>query len=214
MPKTIYLIRHAESEGNAEGRIQGWFDSPLNERGQQQAHHLASRLSAEAQFWAIFTSSLQRAVETAQILAGDLNCPLNFEDDLREYNMGPITGLTLSEIKARFPHRYLAFKRNERLAHLPGEEGEERFMERVRRCMEGIMRQVPEGQAALVVSHSGTLNVCLRNWLGLANNSRHPFAFDNASITVVEINKTTKRLICLNDTCHLAAVGKTQEIRE
>lgn len=204
MSKTIYLVRHGQSQGNAEGRVQGWFDSPLNERGRQQAHLLANRLSTEAKFKVIFTSPLRRAAETAKIIAQHLNCPLSVDDDLREYNMGPITGLTFREIKERYPTRYRAFQCNQRLPHLPGEEGEEAFMERVRLGMDRTLAQIADGQAALVVSHAGTLNVCLRNWLGLTNNSRRPFSFHNASITVVEIYAAGKRLLRLNDTCHLA----------
>jgi len=212
VPKKIYLVRHAQSIGNAEGRIQGWFDSPLNELGRRQADCLARRLAAEASIDAIFASPLQRAAETAQIIGRVLNRSLNFEDDLREYNMGPISGLTLAEIEERFPERVLAFKENRRLSHLPGEEGEAMFMERVRLGMENIVRQVPEGQSILVVSHGGTLNTCLRQWLGVNGHTRHPFQFQNASVTLVEINEMHTQVVYLNDTCHLAAVDQTGQL--
>lgn len=203
MAKKVYLIRHGQSEANAEGRVQGWLDSPLSEQGRQQSQRLAHRLSLETEFCALFSSTLKRAAETAQILADRLNCQLNFDDDLREYNMGPITGLTFPEIKARFPMRHAAFERNEPLPHLPGAETEAAFLTRVARCMDRILGQVPDDQAVLVVSHSGALNACLRNWLGLPSNSRRPFSFANASISVVEVTPVNKRLIRLNDICHL-----------
>nr|BAL58020.1 phosphoglycerate mutase [uncultured Chloroflexota bacterium] len=212
--KKVYLIRHAQSQGNADGRIQGWLDSPLNEVGRQQAHLLARRLATEADFQAIFASPLQRAAETAQIIAAYLNCPLNFDDSLREYNMGPITGLTLAEIKERFPERYLAFKNNQPAPHLPGEEGEEAFMERVHLGMERILSQITGGQPALIVTHSGTINACLRNWLHLNDQRRRPFKLDNASITIVEINAASRRLITLNDTSHLAGLAFAGEVQE
>ena len=203
MSKKIYLVRHAQSLANADGRIQGWLDSPLSERGRQQACCLADKLSTMASFQLMFSSPLQRAAETARIIADRLNCPLKFDDDLREYNMGPITGLTVAEIKERFPERYEAFERNELLPHLPGEEGEAAFSERVRRCMDRIVRQVPEGQATLVVAHGGSLNACLINWLGIDQRSRRPFSFYNASISIVAVNEVNRRLISLNDICHL-----------
>lgn len=212
MARTIFLIRHGQSEANAEGRVQGWLDSPLSERGRQQALRLARKLSTETDFYALFTSTLTRATETAQIIAAHLDCPLNFEDDLREYNMGPITGLTFQEIRERFPARYQAFERNEPLPHLPGTEGEETFLIRVGQCMDRILQQVPDNRSALVVSHSGTLNACLRNWLGLPNNRRRPFKFSNASISVVEVTSTNMRLVRLNDTCHLNGLTTTYEI--
>lgn len=214
MSKRIYLIRHCQSEANAEGRIQGWFDSPLDELGRRQAHCLARRLSTESPFYSIYSSPLRRAAETAKIIAHHLNCSINFENDLREYNMGPITGLTLQEIKEQFPDRYLAFKHNERSPHLPGEEGEDVFLERVQRCMENILQELPDGQSAQIVSHSGTLNACLRYWLGLTNNSRRPFSFHNASITVVEVNAVDKHIVYSNDTCHLGTLKRTDGVRE
>jgi broad specificity phosphatase PhoE len=126
--------------------------------------------------------------------------------------MGPISGLTLPEIEERFPERVLAFKENRRLPHLPGEEGEMMFMERVRLGMENIVGRVPEGQSILVVSHGGTLNACLRLWLGVNGQTRHPFRFQNASVTLVEINDIHKQVVYLNDTCHLAVVDQTGKL--
>jgi broad specificity phosphatase PhoE len=126
--------------------------------------------------------------------------------------MGPISGLTLVEIEERFPERVLAFKENRRMSHLPGEEGETKFMERVRLGMETILGNVPEEQSILVVSHGGTLNACLRLWLGVNGHTRHPFRFQNASITLVEINEMHKQVVYLNDTCHLAAIDRTGKL--
>jgi broad specificity phosphatase PhoE len=165
-------------------------------------------------FQLMFSSPLQRAADTARIVANRLNCSLKFDDDLREYNMGPITGLTIAEIKERFPERYNAFERNELLPHLPGEEGEAAFLRRINRCMDRIVQQVPEGQAALVVAHGGTLNACLINWLGLDHRSRRPFSFYNASISVVEVNEINKRIIYLNDICHLEKMNQTEGLSE
>lgn len=57
MLKKIYRVRHAQSEANAAGRIQGWYDSPLNPQGRVQALQLAERLSTEGPIEAIFSSS-------------------------------------------------------------------------------------------------------------------------------------------------------------
>ncbi len=156
--------------------MQGWFDSPLNQLGRQQAGCLARRLSAEiGPGHVLFSSPLQRAAQTARIIADYLNYPLKFDDGLREYNMGPIAGLTFREIKEQFPDRYQAFERNEPLPELPGAESENSFLERVRGCMDRILAQVPDHQTALIISHSGTLNACLKNWLKIDHNNRRPF---------------------------------------
>lgn len=213
MSKKIYLIRHGQSEANAEGRVQGWLDSPLSRLGHRQAHSLARRLkTVEPAFFALFSSTLQRAAQTAHILAVSLQCPLHFEDDLREYNMGPITGLTYTEIKEQFPNRHRAFERNEPLPHLPGAETESAFGGRVQNCTAQIVARIPQGDAAVVVAHGGTLNAILRGWLGLDNHRRRPFSFGNASISVVTINPTHVRLLHLNDVCHLENMVTSEDL--
>lgn len=187
--------------------MQGLLDSPLSERGRAESHRLAKRLVAETKADLIFTSPLKRAMDTAQIVADYLNCPIKLDDDLREYNMGPITGLTPQEIKAKYPARYLAFERNEYPTYLPGEEGAEVFEKRVQQGFDRVLAQIEEGQTAVVVSHSGTLNACLRNWLEIKNLNQRPFAFGNASVTVMAVNAQSKLLIRLNDTCHLAVLN-------
>jgi probable phosphoglycerate mutase len=208
--KLIYLVRHGQSQGNIEGRVQGWLDSPLSERGQQQAHCLARRLAAETEIHVVVTSPLLRAVDTAKIIANYLKCPLKYDPNLRDYNMGPITGLTLPEIKEKYPERYLAFAHNEPATYLPGEEGTEPFMKRVQRGMERVLAQIGDGQAALVVAHTGTLNICLKSWLEISGHNLSPFEFNNASISVVRVNAVLKWLIRLNDTCHLAVFDEEE----
>lgn len=103
----ILLVRHGESEGNAQERMQGHSDFELTERGRQQAHRLAGWLAAQDQAWDhVYASPLKRAYATAEILAEDSGRPLRSEPALREIHAGALEGLTFQEIAARFP-RYL-----------------------------------------------------------------------------------------------------------
>jgi broad specificity phosphatase PhoE len=207
--KLIYLVRHGQSQGNIEGWVQGLLDSPLSERGREESLCLAKRLKRETKIDLIFTSPLKRAFDTSQIIAHRLACPLITDQDLREYNMGPIAGLTPQEIKQHYPARYQAFERNEYPTYLPGEEGREAFEKRVRQSFTRILRQMNNEQVAVVVSHSGTLNACLRNWLEINNHNQRPFAFANASLSLVSLKGDSKMLIHLNDTCHLTPLNET-----
>jgi len=81
----LYLIRHGQSAGNAEGRFGGHGPTPLSELGQQQAEKTAKALAREG-VSVIYSSDLHRAVQTAEPLARLLNLPINKSDAFRERN--------------------------------------------------------------------------------------------------------------------------------
>src|SRR5687767_1496525 len=103
----LYLIRHGQSAGNAEGRFGGHGPTPLSELGVQQAEKTARVLAKEG-INAIYTSDLLRAVQTAGPLAELLDLPINQSAAFRERNVGVLEGLTFDESKERFPHDYYA----------------------------------------------------------------------------------------------------------
>jgi 2,3-bisphosphoglycerate-dependent phosphoglycerate mutase len=99
---TLLLIRHGGSTWNREGRVQGWLDPPLSERGVQQAALLSERLRAQ-HIDALYASPLRRARATAQAVADLKGLPLRVDDRLREHRLGGIQGLTPDEIASKFP---------------------------------------------------------------------------------------------------------------
>jgi len=101
----ILLVRHGESEGNAQERMQGSSDFPLTERGREQAQRLSDWLDAHAVVWdKLYASPLARAWGTAEVLAGDRATTPHAEPALREIEAGALEGLTFEDIAARFPH--------------------------------------------------------------------------------------------------------------
>src|SRR5262249_24260627 len=92
------LVRHGETDWNAESRWQGQADVPLNERGREQARALAEGLAAGARIDIVYSSDLSRARETGEILAGRLGLDLILEPDLREIDVGSRQGRTWMEI--------------------------------------------------------------------------------------------------------------------
>jgi phosphoserine phosphatase len=98
----IYLIRHGETDWNHEQRLQGITDVPLNQAGIVQGRHLAIRMRRVRATY-IFTSPLRRARHTAAILHWACRCPMIVRDELREIDHGVWTGMTVSEIRQRFP---------------------------------------------------------------------------------------------------------------
>ena len=102
MPTTIVLVRHGETDWNRDNRFQGRADPPLNDTGREQARVLAAVLSTES-FAAAYTSPLRRAAETAAILAGVLGVGAVPDGSLMEVDVGSWSGLTRTEVEARFP---------------------------------------------------------------------------------------------------------------
>jgi broad specificity phosphatase PhoE len=145
-PTRVLLVRHGQSEWNAEGRWQGQADPPLTDLGRLQAREAARALGTVDAVWA---SDLQRAVETATIIADQLGVgPVVVDPDLRERDAGEFSGLTRPEIAARFPG-YLDDGRRP-----PGWEPDEALVARALRALHAIAAEVPGGDV-LVITHGG-----------------------------------------------------------
>jgi len=136
---TLLLIRHGETDWNAEHRWQGHADVPLNARGREQAKALAEELAPEG-VDAIYASDLSRARDTAEIVGARLGVPVVVDPDLREIDVGSREGLTGEEVGDR-----------------PWDgEAHENHGDRILRAVRTIAERHPGGRVA-VVSHGGSL---------------------------------------------------------
>ncbi|MHB0939990.1 MAG: histidine phosphatase family protein, partial [Armatimonadota bacterium] len=97
----LYLIRHGQTDWNLAQRFQGQSDIPLNEIGRRQANALADRLSSQP-FEVAYSSDLQRALETAKVIAGD-RLEIKTDLRLREMDFGDWEGATYNKIKEECP---------------------------------------------------------------------------------------------------------------
>lgn len=201
----LLLVRHAESVGNAEGRLQGHADFPLTERGVEQARRLASRLS-DLPIAAVYTSTLARASQTAAIVAAPHGLSVQDLPDAREYDMGPVvSGLAWRELRDNHPEIWAALTdRRGPYPAYPGEEGREAFRLRVTAALWSLADRHPDGMVA-VVTHAGPIAVFCLDVLGLPYRRPIPLEFDNASLTVVDVRSGKGTILTLNDTCHLHA---------
>jgi broad specificity phosphatase PhoE len=102
---TLVLIRHGQTDWNVEGRWQGQADPPLNERGRQQARHVAEYQS-QFGFVALYSSDLRRAMETAQIIGAEMGLAVISEPRLREINLGRWQGMLTDDIRAQYPDEF------------------------------------------------------------------------------------------------------------
>jgi len=155
VPTTIVLVRHGETDWNRERRFQGHADTPLNEAGRLQALELADTLRDE-RLAAIYTSPLQRASETARIVADELGLEARELEAMREIDVGDWQGMTVDEVKTRFPDRADVAWRS---GWQNGETHEE-LAERVVPALLDLGRLHPDDRV-LVVTHAGPIRAAL-----------------------------------------------------
>jgi probable phosphoglycerate mutase len=159
----ILLVRHGQSEWNESGRWQGQADPPLTDLGRAQAQEAARALGALDAIW---SSDLQRAVETALVVSEALGVgPVAVDADLRERDAGEWSGLTRAEIDDRYPGFLAGGTRP------PGWEADESLLARALRVVARIGGAVPGGDV-LAVTHGGLIGVLERH-LG-ADHARIP----------------------------------------
>jgi probable phosphoglycerate mutase len=156
-PTTILLVRHGETDWNAEGRIQGQTNSSLNARGRGQAEALAGQLAGE-QIDAVYSSDLDRARETAEILALKLDLPVVLDPGLRERNFGSWEGRTVAELDELWPGAWERWRDgNEAEGDV---EDHIALAERIREAIRRLAAAHPGGRI-LMVTHGGAMRVIL-----------------------------------------------------
>lgn len=202
MPMRLMLIRHAESAGNAERRLQGRADYPLSESGLSQAALVATRVAAEGPS-ALYASPLVRAHRTAEFIAEASGLPITPLSEVMEYDFGEVSGLTWDEIRERYPDLVAVQRRRTgEYPPWPGEEGREQFRERVCAAL-WKLEERHAGETVAVVAHGGPILVFCQTVLDLPYVRPLPFACDNASVTIVSVRNGSGVLLTVNDTCHL-----------
>jgi broad specificity phosphatase PhoE len=166
MPTRVLLVRHGQSVWNADGRWQGQADPPLTDLGRRQAMSAARSLGTVD---AVFASDLQRAAETAVIIAGELGVgPVVVDPGLRERDAGEWSGLTRAEIHRDWPG-YLDAPADEhagfgpsagatRPRRPPSWEPDDAVLERARAALRRIHDAVGDGEV-IAVTHGGLIYV-------------------------------------------------------
>lgn len=178
------LVRHGETDWNAERRMQGHTDIPLNAVGQTQALAAAQGL-CEVEFQVAYSSDLSRAKETAQIILADRPCSRHETVELRERHFGLAQGLTCGEFKLQWPQDYQAFIAREANTPFPGGgETLNAFYQRVVAVLESMAQQ-HAGQTVLVVTHGGVLDIIYRYVIQQPLTPPRQFGLHNAAINWV-----------------------------
>jgi len=201
MTTRLCIVRHGETAWNAEHRVQGQLDVPLNAIGQAQALAAAKVLSRE-KFDAIYSSDLSRARQTAAPTAAFFSMPIVKEKDLRERHYGIFERLTYAEVKLRYPEDYARFEaRDPEYAFRTG-ESLRNFSERSVSIIARIAGSHPD-QSILVFTHGGVLDKLYRFITGLPLSAPRDFGIPNAGLNRVEVTRAGWRIRAWADVAHL-----------
>ncbi len=197
----LFLVRHGETDHNAQGRFQGHTDIPLNNTGREQASLLRDRLS-ELDFDVVVSSDLSRAWETAQILTKGRSQNVQPEVRLREANFGVWEGLTFAEIAETYPEEWQAWEAHTMHTAPHGGESMTDFAGRVEAAYRSITEDI-RGKTLLVVAHGGVLKMTVCLAMGLPPQAHWQFKFAPTSLTEIYAYSQGAIVSTLNDTCHL-----------
>ncbi len=156
----IFITRHGETAWNIEKRMQGWKDSPLTDLGLKQATWLGERLENEA-IDVIYSSPLNRAYKTAQLIKGNRNIDIVKLEDLREVHLGEWEGRTVKEIEDLNPKEIENFFHAPHLYNPPHSgESYEDVKNRAHKTIKSIIEK-HEGENILIVTHAVTLKILM-----------------------------------------------------
>jgi probable phosphoglycerate mutase len=185
--KTLYLVRHGETEHNLSGLAMGHIDSPLNERGHRQAGQTAEWLRRRP-VTRILSSDLSRALDTAAPLAAALGLAVEPDPRLRELSFGIFEGRSVADCELTHPEIVARWRSGDYDFSPPEGESRRALMDRTRAVLDEMLA-APDEHIALF-THGGTLNALHTHLI----EDGHPepprerihraFRFHNASVSM------------------------------
>jgi len=197
----LFLVRHGETELNSAERYWGRSDVKLSAAGIEQAERLRDRLAVE-KIDAVYSSNLERALVTAEIIASGHQLAVITCAELREVNFGQLEGLNFSEISRLYPEvAKLWVERSTKLKY-PGGESLVEFNTRVSKFLSRLDKHTV-GETILIVAHAGVLRTLVCQLLGIDPHRRWQIRLDLASLSILETHQQGAILSLLNDVSHL-----------
>ncbi len=199
----LLLVRHGQTDYNAERRVQGQIDIPLNDMGRWQAERIGARLATYAPT-TIIASDLSRASDTARAIAAHHpDVPFVQTELLREVRYGIFEGMSGDEIVAKYPEEFRHWQEDREGFMPPEGESIHDQRERASRAVRKIMAYAREGETTVVVSHGAIMRSILADLMRLGVEQQHLLHFDNTSLTALEQGKRGMVLQLSNCTAHL-----------
>lgn len=196
---TLYLIRHAEAEGNVYRRLHGQYDSHITPNGRRQIVALAERFR-QIPVDAVYASDLLRTRTTAEAIYLEKNLPLRLEPRFRELNCGVWEDLPFGYLSRFHPEENRNFSQHPRLWSAEGSETFFVYTDRFLAAMEAVARR-HEGQTVAIFSHGMVMRgVQQRLFFPEVDDLPHS---ENTAVSKIVWENGTYRAEFLNDASHL-----------
>ena len=204
--KTLYIVRHGETEWNKIGRYQGITNVPLNENGIAQAKACGNALK-NVHFDRILSSDLSRALVTAETIRGNRQLEIKTDERLREINFGDWEKLLFTEIEERWPGLIDQMYRRPDIVKVPNGESFQEVQDRAWSAVSDFLNENNEDETILITCHGGTIRTILCKLLDISISHCWNFSQGNTAINRVFYNGMGELdhniLNLLNDTAHV-----------
>jgi broad specificity phosphatase PhoE len=199
----FYLVRHGETEWNAENRLCGQSDIPLSEAGRRQAKRLAGRLKSIL-FERLYSSPLRRAIETANLISEVIGLEPIVDERLIELDYGEWEGKTLAEIVKNDPKTFRAWNADPSEVAPPGGESGLEAQQRVVPFLDFLAARHRQRDVAVVL-HKTVCRLAVCHVLGMSPSEyRRRLTMGNAALNIIQPRDDGWQLVTFNDTSHLS----------
>ena len=195
----LFLVRHGQTIANETNTIQGQSNTPLSEQGWKQVHAVAKYLS-DVRFDSVFSSDLDRAMDTARTIAPYAD--VIPDKRLREWALGQWQGLTMPQVKQKFPEELAAFLHGTGDFAVTGGESKSQVRQRVSDFMKEIAASHKD-ETVLVVSHCGAMRSILSVVLDCEGYWQRQPQIDNCSVSRFAFREGLWQLLSWNSADHI-----------
>ena len=197
------LVRHGETAWNRLGKFQGQNDTPLNQRGLEQARQTGQAVAA-LKPTALYSSPLYRTIQAAEEISRLVELPVIKEDGFKELSLGDVEGATGEEMRTGWPQVYAAWRKDPASVVMPNGESLAQLQERAWRSILNLEKPHNEDDVLVVVSHNFTIRAIITKVLGMPLAHLHRMLLALGSISILGSNQEGRCLIGYNSTCHLS----------
>ncbi len=200
MATTLYLIRHGETQNADQRCYKGHIDVPLSAKGENQMKKVADRIR-NVPLSAIYTSDLQRARRSAEIVARPHNIKPEIKSPFKERNFGRWEGLTFNECRERFPEEFNAWVKNPVEASPVGGESTLDVKNRLVPALEKLLKKL-RGETFSIVAHGGVNRIIICHLLGMPLQNIFRIEQNFGALNIIEIWEDAPVVKLINGICY------------